>query len=71
MRCDPKPLKRVRDAALMKRLHLEMEGEPCERCERAIGVALHHKTFRSQSGDDVRANLEWLCPSCHDAAHGL
>ena len=68
---DPKPEKRVKDPDLMAALHLELAGEPCERCERAIGVALHHKTFRSQSGHDDRANLEWLCPACHDSAHGL
>jgi predicted CXXCH cytochrome family protein len=55
----------------MRVFHLEMMGEPCERCERAIGVSIHHRTHRSQRGSDVRENFEWLCARCHDRAHGL
>ena len=57
----------------MKQLHLELEGEPCEGPCGGLrrGRHLHHKRHRSQSGDDVRENLEWLCPPCHDEAHGL
>ena len=68
---DPRPARRVKDPALLKRLHLELEGEPCERCEARPGVQLHHKIFRSQRGDDTRDNLAWLCGPCHDSAHGL
>lgn len=68
----PRPPKRVKDPALMRRLHLEMEGEPCEKCESRPGVALHHRVFRSQGGGDTRENLAWLlCQPCHDEAHGL
>lgn len=55
----------------MRQLHLELVNEPCERCGLRAGVMLHHRTLRSQGGDDTRENLEWLCPSCHDDAHGL
>lgn len=57
----------------MRQLHLELEGEPCEGPCGGIrpGRALHHKTFRSQGGDDDRPNLAWLCWPCHDEAHGL
>ena len=68
---DPKPAKRIKDPALMKRLHLELEGEPCDRDCGRIGVALHHKVFRSHGGGDTRDNLEWLCRFHHDSAHGL
>lgn len=71
MLSDPKPPKQIKDAELMAVMHLELVGEPCERCEERVGVALHHKSFRSQRGSDVRENLEWLCESCHDEAHGL
>ena len=62
MRPDPKPDRRVRDAALLRQMHLELLNEPCERCEARVGVALHHKRFRSQGGDDSRENLSWLRP---------
>lgn len=68
---DPKPPKRIKDTDLMRRLHLEYAGEPCQRCEMRPGVALHHVIPRSQSGDDDRRNLEWLCGTCHDAAHHI
>lgn len=55
----------------MRVFHLEMLGEPCERCELRAGVSIHHKKFRSQGGSDVRENFEWLCQLCHDRAHGL
>ncbi len=55
----------------MRQLHAEFQGLPCELCEQRLGVALHHKKFRSQSGDDSRENLIWLCKPCHDFAHGL
>lgn len=68
---DPKPPKRVRDPDLLRELHLELVGEPCEACELRVGAQLHHVVFRSQGGSDTRENLRWLCPSCHDMAHGL
>jgi 5-methylcytosine-specific restriction endonuclease McrA len=68
---DPKPQKRIVDKDMMRRLHLEYEGEPCDRDCGRIGRQLHHKAFRSQGGGDVRENLEWLCGPCHDEAHGL
>jgi 5-methylcytosine-specific restriction endonuclease McrA len=68
---DPRPKRRIVDAATMRPVHIQMQGEPCQRCERRIGVAIHHKVFRSQGGDDRLENFEWLCQSCHDEAHGL
>lgn len=66
---DPRPAKRVRDPDLMRRLHLERFGEPCERCEARPGTQLHHIVLRSQGGDDVAENLAWLCWHCHHLAH--
>jgi hypothetical protein len=53
----------------MARLHLELEGEPCEVCEIRIGTILHHVKYRSRGGDDVRSNLLWVCVVC-DSDHG-
>ena len=69
IRPDPRPLKRIKDRHLMRVLHLELEGEPCEVCGLRIGTILHHVKFRSRGGDDVRANFLWVCSSC-DADHG-
>ncbi len=68
---DPRPPKRVRDANVLKAFRLEMQGEPCQDCELRPGVHVHHVVFRSQSGNDERSNLAWLCAACHDARHGI
>lgn len=68
---DPRPPARVKDPDALARFRLEHLGEPCEHCERRNGAYIHHKTFRSQGGDDVPENLAWLCGVCHDAAHGI
>lgn len=66
---DPKPSKRIRDPDLMRRLHLELAGEPCDQCDTRPGAHLHHVHFRSRGGDDVRSNLLWLCSVCHMDIH--
>ncbi len=67
---DPKPRRRIKSPANLRRLHLKLYGEPCESCRHRPGVALHHVQLRSQSGDDVEQNLRWLCTLCHMALHG-
>lgn len=71
MPSDPKPTARVKDPDALRRYRLERLYEPCERCERRVGVHAHHKQFRSQRGSDAPENLEWLCGACHGAAHGI
>jgi 5-methylcytosine-specific restriction endonuclease McrA len=68
---DWKPEKRVRDHDMLKRFHIEHVGEPCMVCEARVGTVAHHRTFRSQGGDDVEENLVWVCRICHDNAHGI
>lgn len=63
-RSDPKPPRRVKDPELLRRLHLELNGEPCEVCERRLGTQLHHVRFRSRGGNDTRENLLWICDLC-------
>lgn len=59
----------------MRQLHLELEGEPCEVCEKRPGTILHHVKYRSRGGDDIRTDsrgrvqLLWVCAYC-DADHG-
>jgi HNH endonuclease len=38
-------------------------------CGSLRNLEVHHKTFRSQSGDDSEFNLIALCNSCHGSEH--
>lgn len=67
---DPKPEKRIRNPDAMRRYHLLMAGEPCERCQVRMGTQVHHSVYRGRGGDDLESNFEWLCPTCHRAEHG-
>ena len=68
---DPKPKKRLRNQANLEKFRLAHSNEPCSHCELRPGVHVHHRVFRSQGGDDIPENLQWLCHVCHDAAHGI
>lgn len=60
---------RIVDPEALRRFRLTMLGEPCEVCERRLGVDPHHRIYRSQGGHDVPENLVWLCRACHDDVH--
>lgn len=66
---DPRPQGRVRDPDALKRFRLENLGEPCDFDCGRLGTDAHHKTFRSQGGNDEPGNLLWLCRYCHDGIH--
>jgi len=70
MKPDPRPPQRIKDPELMRRLHLELVGEPCENCGLRRGTQLDHIVSRAQGGDDTRENLRWLCGPCHLERHG-
>jgi len=71
-RTRPKP-RRVRlDAKSYKKLCLEVlrrDGWRCQSCGRREGLQVHHKQFRSHSGDDSEENLITLCATCHSSLH--
>ena len=54
---------------LMKRV-LERDGWPCQNCGSLENLQVHHKTKRSQRGNDSLANPVALCAYCHLAEHG-
>jgi 5-methylcytosine-specific restriction endonuclease McrA len=54
---------------LMKRV-LDRDGWRCQGCGSLENLQVHHKTKRSQQGDDALANLVTLCAHCHMAEHG-
>jgi len=41
----------------------------CQNCGSLKNLEVHHKTHRSQSGDDSDLNLITLCFKCHDKQH--
>ena len=71
MSSDFKSGPRVKDPDLLKRFRLSHLWEPCEECELRPGTQIHHRTLRSQGGNDVEGNLQWLCHHCHDERHGI
>jgi len=61
---DLKPQPRRRDPDLLRLLHLSQAKECCL-CEANYNLELHHVYPRGQGGDDLRANLVWLCREEH------
>jgi len=60
------------DQEAYARLHrgiLKRDGWRCQRCGSLENLQVHHKRFRSQSGDDSEENLITLCASCHHQIH--
>jgi len=66
---------RVRlDLQLYDRLRqqvLRRDGWRCQSCGSRSTLEVHHKEFRSQSGDDSEENLITLCEGCHSIVHRL
>jgi 5-methylcytosine-specific restriction endonuclease McrA len=54
---------------LMERV-LEREGWTSQRCGRMENLQVHHKTKRSQQGNDSLENLVTIFAYCHLAEHG-
>jgi ATP-dependent DNA helicase RecQ len=50
---------------------LRRDGWRCQSCGAMANLEVHHKEFRSHSGEDSEENLITLCVDCHKAAHGL
>ena len=63
VRLDPELYEQLRDQVLRR------DGWRCQSCGTRSGLEVHHKEFRSHSGDDSQENLITLCTSCHNAVH--
>jgi 5-methylcytosine-specific restriction endonuclease McrA len=50
---------------------LERDGWRCQGCGAMQHLQVHHKHFRSQSGDDSENNLITLCERCHNLVHEM
>ena len=44
---------------------LRRDGWRCQSCGTMSNLEVHHKEFRSQSGEDSEENLITLCVECH------
>jgi 5-methylcytosine-specific restriction endonuclease McrA len=48
---------------------LRRDGWRCQFCGAMSNLEVHHKDFRSHSGDDSEENLITLCNVCHATVH--
>ena len=48
---------------------LRRDGWRCQSCGALSNLEVHHREFRSQSGDDAEQNLIALCTACHSSVH--
>ena len=48
---------------------LYRDGWRCQSCGSMSNLEVHHRKFRSQSGDDSEQNLVTLCATCHASVH--
>ena len=48
---------------------LRRDGWRCQLCGSMSNLEVHHKQFRSHSGDDSKENLVTVCDACHSALH--
>ena len=63
LRLDPESYEALRQQVLRR------DGWRCQSCGTMANLKVHHKRFRSHSGDDSEENLITLCTACHEATH--
>ncbi len=71
-RIRPKRARLRLDPRLYEELHhqvLRRNGWRCQSCGVMSSLEVHHKQFRSRSGDDSEENLITLCTACHASIH--
>jgi 5-methylcytosine-specific restriction endonuclease McrA len=63
LRLDPLSYERLRQRILRR------DGWRCQSCGAMSNLEVHHRQFRSHSGNDTEENLITLCAACHANAH--
>jgi len=63
LRLDPELYEQLRNQVLRR------DGSRCQFCWIRSNLEVHHKEFRSQSGDDSEQNLITLCSAGHTTVH--
>jgi 5-methylcytosine-specific restriction endonuclease McrA len=64
LRLDPESYEILRQQILRR------DSWRCQSCGRMSNLEVHHKEYRSHSGDDSEENLITMCAACHAIAHG-
>jgi 5-methylcytosine-specific restriction endonuclease McrA len=70
----PKRARLRLDSRLYEQLRsdvLRRDGWRCQVCGAMSNLEVHHREFRSQSGDDSEQNLITLCITCHSDIHRM
>jgi 5-methylcytosine-specific restriction endonuclease McrA len=66
-------LSRLRQAPVsyetLRQQVLRRDGWRCQSCGTMSNLEVHHKQFRSHSGEDSEENLVTLCVGCHEEIH--
>jgi 5-methylcytosine-specific restriction endonuclease McrA len=65
LRLDPEEYEELRKHVLRR------DGWRCQSCGTMSNLEVHHKEFRSHSGDDSEQNLITLCSGCHTVVHAI
>jgi ATP-dependent DNA helicase RecQ len=65
LRLDLVPYERLRQQVLRR------DGWRCQSCGAMSNIEVHHREFRSRSGDDSEQNLITLCSACHHEEHHI
>ena len=63
LRLDPTLYEQLRNHVLRR------DGWRCQACGAMSNLEVHHREFRSHSGDDCEQNLITLCFNCHSSIH--
>ena len=63
VRLDPELYEQLRNQVLRR------DGWRCQSCGTVSNLEVHHKEFRSNSGEDSEQNLITLCTKCHAGVH--
>jgi 5-methylcytosine-specific restriction endonuclease McrA len=70
---NPKPVRLRLDPVAYETLRqqiLRRDGWRCQSCSSMSNLEVHHRRFRSHTGDDSEHNLITLCSTCHACVHG-
>jgi 5-methylcytosine-specific restriction endonuclease McrA len=63
LRLDPVSYETLRQQVLSR------DNWHCQSCGSMLSLEVHHKEFRSHSGNDSELNLITLCTACHSRCH--